>query len=257
MTIRNSARGIAIVSATLSTLAMLSLASIAGAAGSSYGGSPPSSVTGPTGDSFPVATVLTTTGGAQQTTATVASSQVSVAVPSGALPAGDQMVVGNSAVQAAPPGEQHVVALFVGVYNNGTKVNSTFSQPVRVTIHSSAIHAGDTVEQYINGKWQPLIATVVNGVATVEVTSDPVIDIVHPPLATVAAIVRSVVTVRYGSVGASVKKAQVLLNRHGAKLAVDGIFGPKTLAAVRAFQHRSGLARSGVVAGITWKALAL
>lgn len=150
-----------------------------------------------------------------------------------------------------------MVALFVGVYDNGTKVTTTFAHPVQVTIHSDTIKAGDTVVQYINGRWEPLVATVVNGVATVEVTSDPVIDIVHPPLATVAAIVRTAVTVRYGSVGASVKKAQVLLNRHGAKLAVDGIFGPKTLAAVRAFQHHSGLAANGVVADTTWKELAL
>ncbi len=258
MTIRNSVRGLMTVSALLSSFVVFAVASSAGAAGSNYGGSPPpNTVPGPTGGSFPVSAVLTTTGKAQQTTATVGSTSLSISLPAGILPAGDQMIVANAAVQPPPPGEQHVVTLFVGVYNGDTKFTGSFAHPVMVTIHSSSIHAGDMVMQFISGKWQPLVAQVVNGVATVAITEDPVIDVVHPPLATVAAIVRSVVTVKFGSTGPSVKRAQVLLNRHGAKLAVDGIFGPKTLAAVKAFQSRSGLAKSGVVTSSTWKELAL
>jgi hypothetical protein len=46
---------------------------------------------------------------------------------------------------------------------------------------------------------------------------------------------------------------QKLLNRVGAKLNVNGIFGNKTLAAVRHFQHAHHLKPDGLVGKHTWK----
>src|ERR1700732_5309900 len=40
---------------------------------------------------------------------------------------------------------------------------------------------------------------------------------------------------------ATVRSLQYLLNANGSKLTVDGVFGPKTKAAVVAFQHHKGL----------------
>lgn len=60
---------------------------------------------------------------------------------------------------------------------------------------------------------------------------------------------------RRGDEGRAVRELQKLLNRHGATLAVDGEFGPKTLAAVRAFQTREGLEVDGVIGGRTLGAL--
>jgi peptidoglycan hydrolase-like protein with peptidoglycan-binding domain len=54
---------------------------------------------------------------------------------------------------------------------------------------------------------------------------------------------------------ATVRSLQYLLNAHGAKLNLDGIFGPKTKAAVVAFQHAKGLSASGVVQAPTWRSL--
>ena len=51
------------------------------------------------------------------------------------------------------------------------------------------------------------------------------------------------------------RSLQYLLNAHGAKLTVDGIFGPKAKAAVVAFQHAKGLGGSGVVQAPIWRAL--
>jgi len=54
---------------------------------------------------------------------------------------------------------------------------------------------------------------------------------------------------------ATVRSLQYLLDAHGAKLTVDGVFGPKTKAAVVAFQGEKGLGGSGVVQAPTWRAL--
>ncbi len=55
--------------------------------------------------------------------------------------------------------------------------------------------------------------------------------------------------------GAAVKTLQTRLNTWGATLAVDGDFGPLTLAAVKAFQTAHHLSVDGIVGPITWAAL--
>ncbi|MBN2358340.1 MAG: peptidoglycan-binding protein [Deltaproteobacteria bacterium] len=52
---------------------------------------------------------------------------------------------------------------------------------------------------------------------------------------------------RRGDRGAAVRELQRLLNQHGAHLAVDGDFGPRTEAAVRGFQRSHGLEVDGIV----------
>lgn len=56
---------------------------------------------------------------------------------------------------------------------------------------------------------------------------------------------------RRGSRGVWVKRVQWQLGG----LAVDGIFGPKTEAAVKAFQKKAGIAVDGIVGPVTWKKL--
>jgi hypothetical protein len=53
----------------------------------------------------------------------------------------------------------------------------------------------------------------------------------------------------------SVGVLQKLLNRAGAKMDCDGIFGPKTLAAVQHFQRARHLAADGIVGKDTWPRL--
>ena len=59
-------------------------------------------------------------------------------------------------------------------------------------------------------------------------------------------------TLKRGSKGAEVKELQESLNQLGAALAVDGVFGKLTEAAVRKFQKDHGLKADGVCGVRTW-----
>lgn len=62
-------------------------------------------------------------------------------------------------------------------------------------------------------------------------------------------------TIRRGAKGELVVQLQSLLAKNGSTLAVDGIFGPGTQSAVRAFQKKHGLVVDGIVGPKTWEAL--
>jgi peptidoglycan hydrolase-like protein with peptidoglycan-binding domain len=61
--------------------------------------------------------------------------------------------------------------------------------------------------------------------------------------------------VQQGDQDHPVRTLQYLLRARGHTVTVDGIFGPKTDAAVRAFQHERSLAVDGIVGPNTWRAL--
>ena len=61
--------------------------------------------------------------------------------------------------------------------------------------------------------------------------------------------------VRQGDQEHPVQTLQYLLRARGRNLAVDGIFGVGTDAAVRAFQQQKGLTADGIVGPVTWSAL--
>ena len=61
--------------------------------------------------------------------------------------------------------------------------------------------------------------------------------------------------VKSGSGEHPTKTLQRLLRARGHTVAVDGVFGPNTTAAVKAFQTSRGLAADGIVGPITWAAL--
>lgn len=67
---------------------------------------------------------------------------------------------------------------------------------------------------------------------------------------------RLVVTVSQGSADSNgVKAAQTQLNKYGANLVVDGVFGSGTRASVVQFQANRGLAQTGTVDTATWQEL--
>jgi peptidoglycan hydrolase-like protein with peptidoglycan-binding domain len=61
--------------------------------------------------------------------------------------------------------------------------------------------------------------------------------------------------ISYGSSGSTVTELQKLLNQNGYNIAVDGIFGANTQAAVKDYQQKNGLAADGIVGTNTWGAL--
>jgi peptidoglycan hydrolase-like protein with peptidoglycan-binding domain len=61
--------------------------------------------------------------------------------------------------------------------------------------------------------------------------------------------------VRRGDGAHPVPTLQHLLRAHGQNIAVDGIFGPLTEAAVRTVQSSHGLPVDGVVGNLTWPAV--
>jgi peptidoglycan hydrolase-like protein with peptidoglycan-binding domain len=75
------------------------------------------------------------------------------------------------------------------------------------------------------------------------------------PMTTTTATISPWPLVRQGNRDHPVKTLRYLLRPRGRNLAVDGIFGPDTNAAVRAFQQQKGLAVDGIVGPVTWSAL--
>jgi len=61
--------------------------------------------------------------------------------------------------------------------------------------------------------------------------------------------------VQRGSKGPEVAEVQKLLNQAGYKVAVDGVFGPATEAAVKQFQHDKQLKVDGIVGPVTMSLL--
>ncbi|MDO4543692.1 MAG: M14 family metallopeptidase [Clostridia bacterium] len=63
-------------------------------------------------------------------------------------------------------------------------------------------------------------------------------------------------TVRYGDKGAAVRLLQLGLNRAGYNAGdTDGIFGRRTLSALKNFQADNGLSQDGITGRLTWTAL--
>ena len=70
-----------------------------------------------------------------------------------------------------------------------------------------------------------------------------------------SAVLDSTQKLRWGSRGGAVQELQSALNDHGAGLAVDGVFGPRTHSAVKSYQSSQGLQVDGVVGPKTRAAL--
>ena len=87
-------------------------------------------------------------------------------------------------------------------------------------------------------------------------TPDPIPDPPDGGPTRTESIVRDLPTLKPGSSGDDVRRAQALLNTHGARLVEDGHYGNLTENSVRLFQGTHGLTQDGWIGtGETWPAL--
>jgi murein L,D-transpeptidase YcbB/YkuD len=172
--------------------------------------------------------------------------------------------MGDSSSVAPPTGFSAVTSVFVGVYDNtGLALTNPYSNAITVTIVSTNIRAGDVVQGDVNGVWQIIpTAAVVNGEATVLLTSGEPVEVTLPPVKIPTTTPASKIgknihepNLQFGSIGSAVRLLQGILDKDGAKLVVDGIFGPLTEAAVKAFQSAHHLPADGIVGPATWRDL--
>jgi peptidoglycan hydrolase-like protein with peptidoglycan-binding domain len=121
-----------------------------------------------------------------------------------------------------------------------------------IPLNSFAVSDGDLVRAlrtqyeaygYIGPGLKQLLANMVEALRRFEAGSS------SPAPAPVAA---AYPVVRRGATGVDVRTVQRLLASHGLPVAVDGVFGPDTEAAVRTFQTRQRMEADGAVGPLTW-----
>lgn len=106
-----------------------------------------------------------------------------------------------------------------------------------------------------DGIWGPVTEEATNNLFAF-LANLPAVQQVNPHNPSLQNLSNALSTVlRAGSTGESVKILQATLNGKGYRLVADGVFGPKTAAAVRKFQADRGLKADGIVGPRTWSAL--
>lgn len=133
-------------------------------------------------------------------------------------------------------------------------------------IPKSQLKRGDILwgGNYIRGKWEGHVAIYLGNGKTLEARvregvdynkNRPYFTRVYRVVALEGGKPAEVSVLSKGSKGIQVRKLQELLNKHGYKLVVDGIFGDATDKAVRDFQRNNGLMIDGIPGSMTMEVL--
>ena len=108
----------------------------------------------------------------------------------------------------------------------------------------------------ISPKVGPFVVDTVSAATAVAPVKTPVKKPVKTPVKSTTPVKYVAATsvtrlLRFNSMGSEVRLLQTTINTKGYKLTVDGIFGKLTLAAVRNYQSKNGLAVDGLVGPLT------
>lgn len=110
------------------------------------------------------------------------------------------------------------------------------------------------VKTLLNGEIGPSNTVVIEGKESIKETAKPTET--AQKTAVNGSEVFTMETLRKGSKGTQVKVLQFMLYVNGFECGnADGIFGAKTLAAVKAYQKAHGLTTDGIVGRNTWKSI--
>lgn len=149
--------------------------------------------------------------------------------------------------------EENIVGHYEA-HNAGYGSNHADPKPWQKKHSGSMAKFRAAVMTLVNGKNSPSDPVISEGKESIAETIKPVETVQTTPAT--GSVVISMETQRKGSKGTQVKVLQWLLSLNGYNVGtVDGIFGSKTLAAVKAYQQAKGLSVDGVVGKNTWKTL--
>jgi murein DD-endopeptidase MepM/ murein hydrolase activator NlpD len=163
------------------------------------------------------------------------------------------MVASAAVVAGAAPAAPVTIAGFTLVSSSHSPIGKGRSYVVAHgdTLGSIAARAGVRVADIaaLNGITNP------NRIREGSVLSIPGGPVPTPAPALSTLATTGTPTLRLGATGPAVADLQRRLSAAGNKVTADGAFGPKTAAAVIAFQQKRGLQADGVVGPRTWAAL--
>lgn len=130
-------------------------------------------------------------------------------------------------------GEKDYKKACTNVKNDGYATSPTYTQTLISCIEKYKLYEWD---KEVDGSINIAPSTTTNTVKTGEIKVNTSI-------------------VKNGTRGQIAKSVQALLNVHGAGLTVDGIFGPKSVAALKTYQISQNLVADGICGEKTWDKL--
>jgi peptidoglycan hydrolase-like protein with peptidoglycan-binding domain len=157
-------------------------------------------------------------------------------------------VTGNPMLRTGSQGSQvRALQMLLNAHGSALTVDGDFGPRTEAAVRSFQARQGLVADGIVG----PRTASALNTGAGQPAAPTPA----PAPAAPAVGQVSGSPVLKVGSKGAAVSALQTALNRHGSALTVDGDFGPRTDAAVRAFQTRKGLVADGLVGPRTAAAL--
>jgi hypothetical protein len=171
--------------ALVAGLVLLTTPAVAFAAGTPYTGGGTGGTTGGVGLPGSVVITCNESGGASTCSGQIGSFNITIAVPSGDLPAGSQLVI-TSVTNPAPSGFVVLVEFGVGAFDNGTKLTSAFAAALTATVTGPAITAATNLFEVTSTGTTAVSLAFSGNSISFSVPADPVYQAANPGATTAA-----------------------------------------------------------------------